>query len=435
MVDFIQVWNWYSREKVRRAILEFAKNREVVSVFSDGSYGRRPDILTYDGDILQAVAEGTIAFHCSVERWENPMKLDVGMSKEDLNNLRSGWDLIIDLDVKDFEIAKISTKIFIDALKDHGVRNISVKFSGGKSFHIGVPFESFPSEINEIPTKKLYPEVQEKIIEYLKFYVKDKLKEALLSSWKINEISQKCGKSVEEIVENEELNPFKVISVDVFSLRHLFRMPYSLNENTLLVSLPILESRIMDFEKEDASIKKAKVEEVFLKPIEKEDATMLVIEALDWFEKNKNRGIEIKILTKKEIRKKIEKGKKIPEIFFPPCIKKILEGLSDGRKRAIFVLVTFLRNMNWSLEEIEKLLVEWNEKNKPPLRLNYLRTQLRWHFRQDRNLLPPNCDSKIFYEDMKLKEECEKCIKMGIKNPVSYPFKFFKIKKKKKVKK
>ena len=67
MVDFVQVWNWYSREKVRKAILEFAKNREVVSVFSDGSYGRRPDSLNYDGDILQAIAEGTVAFHSSVE--------------------------------------------------------------------------------------------------------------------------------------------------------------------------------------------------------------------------------------------------------------------------------------------------------------------------------------------------------------------------------
>jgi hypothetical protein len=39
-------------------------------------------IGNYDGDVLQAVAEGTIAFHSSVERWENPMKLDVGICKE-----------------------------------------------------------------------------------------------------------------------------------------------------------------------------------------------------------------------------------------------------------------------------------------------------------------------------------------------------------------
>ena len=415
MVDFVQVWNWYSREPVRKALLQFAKNREVVSVFSDGSYGRRPDMINYDGDILQAVAEGTVAFHCSVERWENPMKLDVGMKKEDLDNLRIGWDLIIDLDVRDFEIAKICAKNFIEALKDHNLKNISIKFTGGKSFHIGIPFESFPSKVNEIPTSKLYPDLQEKIIEYLKFYIRDQLKEELLSNWSINEISQRCGKSLDEINLNGELDPFKVVNVDIFSSRHLFRMPYSLNENTLLVSLPIRIDRLKSFEKEDANIKKAKVEEVFLKVVEKEDATMLLIEALDWSSKNVIKNEEPIHKTVKV--KKIEKGGKIPEEFFPPCIKKILEGLSDGRKRAIFILVTFLRNMNWSLEEIEKTIMDWNEKNKPPLRPNYLRTQLRWHFRQDRNLLPPNCDNKSFYEDMGLKKECEECIKMKIKNP------------------
>ena len=429
MVDFTQVWNWYSRERVRRAILEFGKNREVVSVFSDGSYGRRPDALNFEGDVLQAVAEGTVAFHCSVERWENPMKLDVGMKREELDNLRIGWDLLIDLDVKDFEIAKLAAKTFIEALKDHNVKNIGIKFTGGKSFHIIVPFESFPEKVNNVPTKNLYPELQQKILEYLKWYVKDQLKEALLSLDTPNNISQRTGKPLDEIIENNEINPFKVVNVDVFGSRHLFRMPYSLNENTMLVSIPIKIEQIDSFEKEQAEIKKAKVEERFIKIVSKEDATALVIEALDWYEKNhKEEKTEIKV----SLPKKISRKGKIPEEFFPPCIKKILEGLSDGRKRAIFILVTFLRNMNWELEEIEKKLTEWNEKNKPPLRANYLRTQLRWHFRQERNLLPPNCDNKSFYEDMGLKQYCEECLKLGIKNPVNYPFLMLKSLKKKK---
>jgi DNA primase catalytic subunit len=432
MVDFVQIWNWYSREKVRKAILDFAKNREVVSVFSDGSYGRRPDCLNYDGDILQAVAEGTVAFHSSVERWENPMRLDVGMKREDLNNLRIGWDLLIDLDVKDFEIAKIATKKFIEALKDHGVKNIGVKFTGNKSFHIIVAFESFPSKVNGIPTKNLYPELPQKIIEYLKWYVKEELKEDLLALDNPNNISQRVGKPLKEIMEKDELDPFKVITVDIFGSRHLFRMPYSLNENTMLVSLPIKIEEIDSFEKEQAEIKKAKVEESFIKILAKEDATGLVIEALDWYDKYHKEEEITRVEISKLPKKPISKKSKIPEEFFPPCIKKILEGLSDGRKRAIFILVTFLRNMNWSMEEIEKKMYEWNEKNKPPLRANYLRTQLRWHFRQDRNLLPPNCDNKSFYEDMGLKEFCDECSKLGFKNPVNYPFLILKRKKRRK---
>jgi DNA primase catalytic subunit len=431
MVDFVQVWNWYSREKVRKAILEFAKNREVVSVFSDGSYGRRPDSLNYDGDILQAIAEGTVAFHSSVERWENPMRLDVGMKREELDNLRIGWDLLIDLDVKDFEIAKIATKKFIEALQDHGVKNIGVKYTGGKSFHVIVPFESFPSKVNDIPTKNLYPELSQKIIEYLKWYVRDELKEALLALDNPTNLSQRIGKQVEEIMEGGELDPFKVVNVDVFGSRHLFRMPYSLNENTMLVSLPIRIEEIDSFEKEQAEIRKARIGENFIKIYTKEDATALVIEALDWYDRNKK---EEKSISATLPKKPVSRKGRIPEELFPPCIKKILNGLNDGRKRAIFILVTFLRNMNWSLEEIEKKIYEWNEKNKPPLRANYIRTQLRWHFRQDRNLLPPNCDSKIFYEDMGLKDSCEECIKMGVKNPINYPFALLKRIKKKKTK-
>ena len=357
------------------------------------------------------------------------MKLDVGMKREELDNLRIGWDLLIDLDVKDFEIAKLAAKTFIEALKDHNVKNIGIKFTGGKSFHIIVPFESFPEKVNNVPTKNLYPELQQKILEYLKWYVKDQLKEALLSLDTPNNISQRTGKPLDEIIENNEINPFKVVNVDVFGSRHLFRMPYSLNENTMLVSIPIKIEQIDSFEKEQAEIKKAKVEESFIKIVSKEDATALVIEALDWYEKNhKEEKTEIKV----SLPKKFSRKGKIPEEFFPPCIKKILEGLSDGRKRAIFILVTFLRNMNWELEEIEKKLTEWNEKNKPPLRANYLRTQLRWHFRQERNLLPPNCDNKSFYEDMGLKQYCEECLKLGIKNPVNYPFLMLKNLKKKK---
>jgi len=310
-----------------------------------------------------------------------------------------------------------------------GFGGVILHNTGGKSFHVIVPFESFPSKVNGIPTKNLYPELSQKIIEYLKWYIKDELKEALLAIDNPNNISQRVGKPLKEILVNDELDPFKVITVDIFGSRHLFRMPYSLNENTMLVSLPLKIEEIDSFQKEQAEIKKAKIEESFLKIYTKEDATALVVEALDWYDKNHKE--EEKPIAASVPKKPISKNSKIPEEFFPPCIKKILEGLSDGRKRAIFVLVTFLRNMNWSLEEIEKKIYEWNEKNKPPLRANYLRTQLRWHFRQDRNLLPPNCDNKSFYEDMGLKDSCEECLKLGIKNPVNYPFAILKRKKKK----
>ncbi len=419
MVDFTKVWNWYSRETVQRALLEAGKNREVVSVFRDGSFGKRPDMIQYQADVLQAVANGTVAFHGSVERWHQPMNLDVGMNKTNLDNLRQGFDILIDPDVADFEISKITAKQIIEALKDHGVVNYSVKFSGGKGFHLGIPFESLPEKINFQNTQTFYPEILQKVIGYVKFYTKDMLKESILSIATPAEISQRIGKPLEEIVNSEGLDPFKVVNMDVFSSRHLFRLPYSLHEKNILVSVPLKPAAIEKFEKEQALPEKVKIEEKFLQQrMPSKDAEMFVVEALDWAAKNK-----VEVLEEIPKGRKFFQPKFVPENYFPPCIKHMLNnGLADGKKRAVFILVNFLRNMGWDLDKIEKKLMEWNEKNQPPLRTAYLRGQMRWHFRQDRNLLPPNCDNENFYKAMGLYDICCKEVDhTTIKNPVNVP--------------
>ncbi len=428
-IDFTRVWNWYSRESVQKALIEVAKSREVVSVFKEGNFGKRPDVINYQGDVLQAVANGTVSFHGSVERWHQPMKLDVGMAKADLDVIRSGWEIFIDPDVPDFEIAKVVTKQVISALKDHGVNSWSVKFTGGKGFHIGVPFEALPEKINLLESKNLYPDLLQKIIEYLKWYMREQLKEAILEIDTPNNISQKIGKPLNEIINAEGLDPFKIINMDIFSSRHLFRLPYSLHEKSLLVSLPIKIQNLDSFEKEDALPEKVKVDERFL--VSKgfiHDAEALVVESLDWASKHEIPKPE-KIQTAQQ-SKNFAHTKMVPEENFPPCIKEIMKGRTDGRKRSVFILINFLRNMGWNIEQVEKRLLEWNEKNYPPLGMNYIRSQLRWHFRQDRNLLPPNCENGNFYTQMGVYETCCKEVDhktMNIKNPVNYPFRKFKM--------
>jgi hypothetical protein len=431
MIEFQRIWNWYSRESVLKAIVEAAKNREVVSVYRDGVFGKRPDVIQYPQDVLQSVAKGAISFHGSLERWQQPMKLDVGLSKPQLDAMRIGWDVLFDVDVEDLEIAKITVKQLIEAFKDHGVSSYSVKFTGGSSFHVGIPFEALPEKINAQPTSSQYPEILQKIVEYVKWYIKDQLKEEIATLGSLEEISRRVGKPVKEISENGEISPFKIVSMDVFGLRHLFRLPYSLHEKTLNVSLPIKPENIERFEVQQALPEKAKVVEKFLVPkTSLHDAEALVIEALDWSSKHLT---EIKEeIPKVFVKKKI---KAIPEEFFPPCIKNILQGLSDGRKRSLFILTNFLKNMGWNLDKIESKIMEWNSKNVPPLRNSYLRTQLRWHFRQERNLLPPNCDNENFYLAIGICKPDEFCTNntnnITIKNPVNYPFKKLKIKKRK----
>jgi len=430
MIESQRAWNWYSRESVLRAIVDAAKNREVVAVYRDGIFGKRPDMIQYVQDVLQSVAEGAISFHGSLERWQQPMKLDVGLNKPQLDSMRIGWDVLFDVDVDDFEIAKITVKQLIEAFKDHGLSNYSIKFTGGSSFHVGIPFEALPEKINFQPTAVQYPELLQKIIEYVKWYIKDQLKEEIAGFAGVEEISKKIGKPVKQIEENGQVDPFKIVSMDIFGSRHLFRLPYTLHEKTLCVSLPIKPAEVDKFEIQQAFPEKVKVEERFLVPRNSlHDAEPLVIEALDWSTKH---IVEVKeeipkILVKKKI-------KTIPEEYFPPCVKIALQGLADGRKRSLFVLTNFLRNMGWNLEKIESKIMEWNERNIPPIRTNYLRTQLRWHFRQERNLLPPNCDNENFYISMGICKPDEICKngadKIAIKNPVNYPFKKLKVGKK-----
>ena len=425
MKNFLLIRNYYSRKDVQDALLKVAKDREIVGVFSNGNFGKRPNVLVYPNDILESVKEGIISFHGSVERWSNPMALQAGMIKQELDRLRTGWDLIIDPDCPDFEIAKLTTKMIIKALEDHGIKNYSLKYTGGNSFHVGIPFELFPEKVNFIETQRLYPELPQKIIEYLKDYIKERLREEILSLDDPISLARRVRKNITEIIDKDGLDPFKIIQIDsmLVTSRHMFRLPYSLHERSLLVSLPIKPSQLDRLKKEDANPSKVKVEVKFLsRDVPLREATALVVEAMDWSQKHK---IRIEKIPYKGPRRAI---RYIPEKYFPPCISKILMGLSDGRKRSVFILTNFLRNMGWDWEKVEKKIMEWNEKNTPPLRQNYIRTQLRWHQREKRNLLPPNCDNDVFYKDMGVCFPDDIC--KGMKNPINYPFKKMKRKEK-----
>ncbi len=430
MKNFSLIWNYYSRKDVQEALLEVAKDREIVGVFSNCNFGKRPNVLMYPKDILEMVKEGVVSFHGSVERWSNPMALESGMIKQQLDKLRIGWDLIIDPDCPDFEIAKLTTKIILEALKDHGITNYSVKLTGGKSFHIGIPFETFPEKINFQKTEKLYPDLPRNILEYMKDYVEEQLKEELLSLDNPLAMAERVGKSITEITDKDGLNAFKVVQIDsmLVTSRHMFRLPFSLHEKSLLVSLPVNPSELERLKKEDAHPSKVKVLTKFLhRKVDLKQASPLVIEAMDWAEKHKI--VEEKVPytgPKRKIREITNKK------YFPPCILKILNGLSDGRKRSVFILANYLRNMGWDWDKVEKEILAWNKKNSPPLPRRYIRTQLRWHKRQRRNLLPPNCLNENFYVSMGVHLPDEVCKgwtkKVTIKNPVNYPFR--KMKKK-----
>ncbi|MBU5688633.1 MAG: hypothetical protein KQA41_00180 [Candidatus Aenigmarchaeota archaeon] len=412
MVSFSEILNYYSRKDVQKAILEIAKNREVVGVYGNGSFDRRPNVIAFEDDIIQMVKKGVVAFHCSLERWSNPMRLGNDMTLSQINELRIGWDFVIDPDCPSFELSKIGVKHIIEFFEEHRLRCYSVKFTGGKGFHIVIPFEAFPKRLNNKPINELYPELPKAIIEYMKDSIEDELRGSILDKYSLKEVAEMVGKNQEELITENKFDPFKAIIIDsgLISSRHLFRMPYSLHEKNHLISLPVDD--IDSFQKEDASINRLKQVSSFFKLPEKAEAISLVIEAVDFAKK-------IEPIIKKEYSEK-RREKYFNKDQFPPCIKKLLQGgMSDGRKRGLFILITFLRNAGWTWEQIETEILEWNNKNKP-LPARYINSQLKWFKQQKKDLLPPNCDQQV-YKDLGL--YCGEEMHKDIKNPLNYLYK------------
>lgn len=496
MIDQGMQLRYYKRADIRKEMTDHARSKEIAVKYWDfrsrqeKGFGKRPDVLQYEQDILEFAKQGVSSFHCSEELWKNPLNLSSEMSKRELDSLRVGWDLILDIDFPDVEYSKKIAHLLIKALKEHGVKSISCKFSGNKGFHIAVPFEAFPEKIGDIETRLRFPEDVALIGRYLVSYLNENDKKLGVSDLfipKIDEIlkltkksrkemirfvcencnsdhrvkAQKifvlcphCSTKIENFDDNlgiaicqrckntirktdmtegskkekcekcgaqrfrEIFNLSAIIDFGLISSRHMYRMPYSLHEKSGLVSLPINPDKVLFFKREDAHPEKVSTNFKF---IDREKVAKG--EAKELFDKATSRKAEDS--RKQQYKDRMDKDKTslvilnddnelIAEENFPPCIKKLLLGVEDGRKRGMFVLTNFLYSVGWDSEMIEKRVISWNESNKEKLRETDIKGHLRYH--KNKKVLPPNC--RKYYEEMHLCEPDMLCER--IKNPVSY---------------
>jgi len=390
---------YYSKPEVQKAIFEFCQNRETIPRFFEG-FGKRPDSFQYPNDIFELVKKGATSFHCSEEIWQDPLKLFTGMSEKQADELRQGWDLLIDIDSKYMDYSKIFAELTINLLKFHGIKNVGIKFSGSKGFHIIVPWKAFPKEIAGEKTSDKFPEYPRIITNYIAEKTKPKLIE------KVSELS-KPNKYVKDFQAPEEVIPDLIL----VSPRHLFRAPYSLHEKTALASVVLDPNKIKDFELKHANPLKAKIKN-FTPDCEEGEASELLREALDW-QKHKNpEQQEKKDFDYKPVKIEI---KNLSDKNFSPSIQKILQGLTDGRKRGLFVLLNFFRSIGIDKQELEKRIYEWNSKNEIPLKQGYIKAQLLWSYR-NKVVLPPNFD-KDYYKGIGVVPTSEE---LRYKNPVNY---------------
>jgi DNA primase catalytic subunit len=504
---FTQIY--YSNPKIQETLLNFAKDREVVPRYFDG-FGKRPDIIQYASDILGLVRKGATSFHASEEIWEDPLQLSSESTMKELRDLRKGWDLVIDVDSKYFDVSRVLTSLIVEALEQHGVRNYGIKFSGSKGMHILVSSKAFPKEFNGEKMEEKFPEWPRAICEYLTHITrplfnkeiselfsdvkedmkKKNAKEALCPECgrpvkkgslvnlecpichteikrknkesmkkKLKCIQEECAgvfeikneidffeceycENVSSISKTESSKRYKTTFTEhakspdysgkmreedagvsygasdlvLVASRHLFRMPYSLHEKTALASVVLEKDEIKSFSPGDASPLKIMIKE-FMPKNENGEARRLLAAALDW-QRGRNiveKRVEGLKYGKFKDKKKFENVelKNVSEEMYPLAIKKLLKGLDEGRKRGLFVLLTFLGSIGKTPVEINKMAREWNEKNDPPLREGYLKSQIDWHLRQKKKILPPNYENEAFYRDIGLIDK-----KQNVKNPL-----------------
>ncbi|HJX50502.1 MAG TPA: LAGLIDADG family homing endonuclease, partial [Candidatus Nanoarchaeia archaeon] len=272
--------------------------------------------------------------------------------------------------------------------------------SGSKGFHLIVPWKAFPKEINGVKTTNMFPEYPRIITKYIIEKTKNQLVEAISG---LNSPS----KYIKDYKAPKEVMPDLIL----VSPRHLFRMPYSLHEKTALCSVVLKPHEIKDFDFKQADPLKVKIKEFMPNSIEGE-ASELLVQSLDWYRENNKEEVERK---NQDFNFKQIKLTKLSEDHFPPCVRNILKGVSDGKKRAVFVLINLFRSIGMDREELEKRIYDWNKKNEVPLKEGYIKTQLAWSFRK-KPIMPQNC--KEFYQGIGVCTPDNFCSR--VKNPVNY---------------
>ncbi len=382
--------------------------------------------------------------------------------------------MILDLDGVSFEYSQIVGKILIDYFYSLGVYNVSTKFSGNKGFHLAIPFEAFSKFNGLSETRLMFPEVAKNIAMYLMIQLRGIISKTILDKeGSIENISKKYDIPMEDLVNKDEESHYfdfmKVIEIDTILItsRHLFRMPYSFNEKSGLISIPVDNKRIMEFSKDEAkpdnvdpqkykdfeflnyNEKHGKDGDKLLQLIEQPDDDAFTGDSGTYINsedledkiniiKNKKRESLGKMVLASGAGEVFEIEETIEMKDFPETIKFALDhNFIDGKKRGLFLLLTYLTSINWTFDQIDDVIKTWNKNQEEPLKRNYIQAQMSWFKAQPSKISPPKFSNDNYFKQIGIPQEIiDKDIKafknVTIRTPLHHSFTFQKTQEAKK---
>jgi hypothetical protein len=207
------------RKDVPKAIFNYGHNRRTLMVLESGGLGRnRGDGIGFKspGEIFRIAEKGFKettdkvprkypAFHATIGKFSGKDKV-------------IGVDMVFDIDVKsDYSEAFKQGARIVEFLDSFSVP-YRLKFSGGSGPHIIIPSEVFPPDLPKTLFGKLFSLI---------------------------------------ITRSKALH----VDSSFNSPGHYLRVPYSLNENTGLVSLPLTREQFEEFEPAMAEVQNVRVDE------------------------------------------------------------------------------------------------------------------------------------------------------------------------------
>ena len=259
------IFDYYSRLDIQRAMFQYAKGRKITVL---RTFRALYNQIESPKDILY------IALYHAEQKGMWP-SLHGMISRYVEERVGHVCDFVIEIDYKkSWKTSFQATLPYIEALRDFGIY-ACVKFSGNVSAHVIIPGETFPDPTDAGNIRKQFNapgNVREKLMDYVQKIVKhpDRLDRYFLQS------------------------------------THFLRLPYSLNERTGRVSVPIEMDAFEQFSWRDAEARRVQVLDDWWRP-PPEDAPDRMREFLDFTSRRYH------IMLKEEVAERREQARKRAE--------------------------------------------------------------------------------------------------------------------------